>query len=568
MRDKLAFVAAGAVLLTAMVVLPGGAPFSIDAGAKTLQTLAFAHDHGWPRPIPYPSASLDPDGSFLPPFLIPDAGGAASVYPVLFPLAAAPLAVAAGVGALRLLPLAAGLATAWLIGLLVRRLGGGGSPAPPAAIALLATPLAFYSLTFWEQTLAALIVMAALLLVIGRSEAEPLRAPVRWAAAGVLLGLACWVRTELLVLVPLVLAVPVLLHRAAGLVAALGGGVGAAAGALAGALVQRLTLGAWLPLHLAYHTGPFTRGGHLVGERVGTFVKTMTPDPVTAVATLVWVAALLAALHPRARTTSASRLWGAVAVVAAVAAALIAPGLRWLAGARPTEAFPYAAPIAAWIVLAPLPLAIGVNPDRVRDRRWQVIALLALTFLVAVSLAKPARSPEWGHRLLLPSVLLATAALLALEPFSARTPRWVRAATVAALVAALVVQAGGVALLGHGIAIHARLVRSVLGATADGDVILTDTAMLPLGAGADFARRRFLFCASDRALTQALGRLSAIGEAGFAFASVKGLAQVSLDPGATLATAGRSWRRADHQVMVVGGASLTIEHYVSDGEPP
>jgi hypothetical protein len=568
MRDKLSFVAAGAVLVTAMVVLPGGAPFSIDAGAKTLQTLAFARDHGWPRPIPYPAAALDPDGRFLPPFLVPASGGAASVYPVLFPLAAAPLALVGGVRALKGLPFVAGLATAWMVGLLVRRLTGGGSPAPPAAIALLATPLAFYSLTFWEQTLAALLVLAALLLVIGRVEAEPLGAPVRWAGAGALLGLACWVRTELLVLVPLVLAVPLLLDRWAGLRAALTGGGGAAAGALAGAVVQRLTLGVWLPLHLVYHTAPFARGGHLLEECIATFLGSMTPDPVTAVASLVWVAAVVAALHPRTRTTPASRLLGAVAVVAAVVAALIAPGLRWLAGVRPTEAFPYAAPVAAWILLAPLPLAIAARTERVRDRRWQIVALLALLFVVAVSLAKPARSPEWGHRLLLPSVLLATAALLALEPLSARAPRLVRGATLAALAAAVVVQAGGVVLLGHGTAIHAGLVRSVLAATADHEVIVTDTAMLPLGAGADFASRRFLFCASDGAFAQALGRLSAIGEAGFAFASVRGLAQVSLDPGATLDTAGRSWRRADHQVLVVGGASLTIEHYLSDRGPP
>ena len=369
-------------------------------------------------------------------------------------------------------------------------------------------------------------------------------------------------------LVPLVLAVPVVLHRTTGLAAALGGGTGAAAGALAGALVQRLTLGAWLPLHLAYHSTPFTRGGHLLGERVATFFATMTPDPVTSVASVMWVAALVSALGPQLRESTASRVLGVGAVAAAIVAALVAPGLRWLAGARPTEAFPYAAPIAAWILLAPLPLAIGVNPDRVRDRRWQVIALLAIAFIVAVSLAKPARSPEWGHRLLLPSVLLATTALLALEPLSAAAPRRVRTATLAALAAALVVQAGGVALLGHGIATHAGVVRSVLVATADGDVILTDTAMLPLGAGADFASRRFLFCASNGALAEALGRLSAGGEAGFVFATVGGLSQASLEPAATLAWPGGRWHRSNRDVRMVGRHSVAVSHYVRDGAPP
>jgi len=568
MRGQLTFVAASAVLVGAMLLLPEGAPFSIDAGAKELQALAFAHDSGWPRPIEVPAQGLDPDGRLLPPFLVPMPGGAASIYPVLFPLLAAPLAGVAGPPALRLLPLAAGVAAAWLAGLLVRRLCGVGSPGPPAAAALLATPLAFYALTFWEQTLAATLVMAALLVILGSDDRRPVRPPAAWAGGGLLLGTACWVRTEIVVLTALVVAVPLVMERRSGLRAALAGAGGAAAGLLLGAGLQRLALGSWLPLHLVYHAESFTRGGSLLQERLATLVGSMVPDPVTALASLIWIAALAAALWDRTRRSRLTRTLGVSAVLTAFAAALAAPALRWMAGARPTEAFPFAAPAATWVLLAPLPLAAAARPERIADRRWRAMALVAALFVVAVSLAKPARSPEWGHRLLLPSVLLGMVVLLALEPFSARAPKVIRRTAVAALAVALVVQAGGLALLGHGVATHAGLVRSLLSQTSPGDVVLTDTAMLPLGSAAGFASRRFLFCASPDALDYALRRLAAAGERSLSFATVDGLAFGGLRPGELLSAGEARWRRVAREVHATGRLRLVLDRYEGEEAPP
>lgn len=555
MRGRLALVVVVAALAAAAVLRPT-APFTADAGPKLLQAKAFASLGGLPRTVPYPAAQVDPDRRFIPPFTVPMGDGLVSVYPVLFPvLAAAPVAALGERGAW-LLPFAAAVAAAWLAGRVTRGLAGGDA-ALPAAVVLGATPLAFYALTLWEQTLAAALLLAAVALVVGEARRW---SPVRWAGVGALLGAAFWVRTETAVALPL-LAVPLLARRWRPAAAA---SAAAAVALVAGAAAQRVLLGAWWPLHLGYHAAPLLGGPGPVRDRVDAFAAAFVPEPFTAAATALWLAALAAALHPRWRDGRVARGLGLGAAAAALAAAAVAPAARWLAGASPTQAFPFASPAATWLPVAALPLALAGAPASSRaDRRLWGVAGAAAWYLIAVTVAKPARSPEWGLRVLLPAAVLLTVVVLVLGKAGSRRTRVV---VVLSVLAGVAVQGLGVALDRHGSAVHTAVVGAVLERTAPGGLVVTDTPILVLGSGTAFTERRFLFCASDGCLRAAAARIAEAGERELVAATVPGLAggRFRIDP-VLGEGCGEGWRLEMIRELPAGRHTLTLATYRRPG---
>ncbi len=551
MRGRLALTAVVVVLGAAAVLRPP-APFTADAGPKLLQAEAFAWGVGLPRSVPYPAAELDPDRRWVPPFMVPVGDGLASVYPVLFPLVAAVPVRVAGRGAAWSVPFLCAIAAAWLAGGLVRRLAGGDA-AEPAVVVLAATPLAFYALTLWEQTLALVMVLGAITLVVAGKRSG---SSVRWAAAGVLLAAACWTRTEVVVLLPL-LGLPVVAGRWRPAVSAVAGGT---AGLAIGAALQRVLLGAWRPLHLDYHAAPLLSGPGPVRERLQTFVATFIPEPLTTLATVVWVIAVIAALHPRWRERILTAILSTGAPAAALAAAFVAPAGRFMAGASPTEAFPFASPAATWLPVAALPAVLaGASLERRSDRWLWAIAGVAAWYLLIVTLAKPARSPEWGHRLLLPAAVLLTVVVLALARGQAGRVRFVVATCI---LGGIAVQGLGVALNRHGCSAHARVVSSVLAATGPGEVVVTDTPIVVLGSGTGFAERKFMFCASSGSLGALAEGLARAGETGFVLATVIGSAGAGLDPGEAVGIdRGLRWRRVQVEEIPVGRRTLRLARY-------
>lgn len=137
-------------------------------------------------------------------------------YPVTFPMVSAPLYRAWGFRGLYVLP----LASTWAIWLafvgLARRYG---LREPWRAVLLLvlifASPLTFYSATFWEHTLAVALAFAPVAFALSPPSGAPL-ARAGSFALGALLGAAGWFREEMLFLAGLttvVLALPERLRR-------------------------------------------------------------------------------------------------------------------------------------------------------------------------------------------------------------------------------------------------------------------------------------------------------------------------------------------------------------------
>jgi hypothetical protein len=488
----LAFTVAALALLAVLATLPPTGFFSADSGPKFWQCLAFAEGEGWPRGFDYPAKDLDPERRHIPPFTAPVGDRLASIYPVLFPLLAAVPELVAGDRALRLLPWLAALLAAWATGRLASALRGEPATWPAAAMALAATPLAFYALAFWEHSLASAMVVAGLLLVVEGERGEA--RPWRWWALGLLVGLGAWVRTEVAFLAPLLLLAAAWLRGAARLWPVVAVTGGCALGLAGGAAVQAVTLGRWLPLHATYHAGSSLRAHDFLVSRLASLGHFVAPHWSCGLAAAVWLAALAVTLSRPGSRGRAGQAWGIAAVAAAVAAATVAPAVRWLSGAAPTDAFPVSAPAATWVVLSALPLLLWSQPrEVVLDRRRWLVAAVAVWSVAAVFVARPVRSLEWGGRFFVPAGLLLLALTASLPVADGAWRRLRRAAVGLAVATAVAVQALGLVLLRHGATTHHRLTVELLAFSEAGEPVVTDSYMVPLLSGRGWWQRRFLY---------------------------------------------------------------------------
>ncbi|MDQ2807727.1 MAG: hypothetical protein M3Z04_12595, partial [Chloroflexota bacterium] len=200
-----ALLAVALILGGAAAALPSGGFWHSDEGAKFLQLQNLRWGSaGLETAIAYPGRDLDPALAWVP--FHPkqhrvDAGG--NIYlqwPIFLPLLAWPLWALAGTAGLYSWPWAGALAACWGSYRLARLAG---APARWAWTAIpllgLATPVGFYSGVFFEHTLAAALVVGAVAALLRGLLTDNGR---QVCAAGVLLGLAIYLRSELYVLVP------------------------------------------------------------------------------------------------------------------------------------------------------------------------------------------------------------------------------------------------------------------------------------------------------------------------------------------------------------------------------
>ncbi len=170
---------------------PAGTFWTIDNGGKTLVIANLQEDASrtW---LAYPGREIDPELRLFPqplsgpePYGTVRGGNVVSQYLSPFAWLVLPGATLLGFVGLGLLPAVAGGATVYLTGLLGGRLAAG--------IAALASPLLFYSAVLWEHTLVVALAAAAFLL-----SGAPRRR--HSFTAGLLLGLACMFREEVVLL--------------------------------------------------------------------------------------------------------------------------------------------------------------------------------------------------------------------------------------------------------------------------------------------------------------------------------------------------------------------------------
>jgi hypothetical protein len=537
-------------LLGAALAIPSPSYFSGDTGAKVLQAEAIAAGGGRPYAIAYPAAAYDPRGELLPPSLRQARGGAVSIFPVLFALPSAGVIACAGVRALVLVPFAGGLLCALLAGVLAARLGAPARAPLAAAAALLATPLAFYTIAYWEHSVATALVLAAAVTVCGSRGQRP----AAWLAAGALAALAAWTRTELAALLPMA-ALPLLRRRPLAAAAAAGGAV---AGLAAGAAAQWWATGSWLPLHVMQHVDRGFLSLSFAASRRAAVRALLAPDPWTAAALALWLAALAAAVRSPRVPPVWLRALAVCGALAPVAAALVPPVMRVLAGARPAAAFPGAAATATWCALAALPVtAAGGAAPRPAARR--TVGLIACWLVIAPLLLLPVHGGyQWGARFLLPACVLAVA-LACSGPLAAGSwGRVQRGALAAALAAGVAAQLWGVALLRHVARANRTFVQRLAELTEPGEVVVTDTFFLPELAAPIWEQRRFLYAATAPAAERLLDRLAAAGAPTWCHAWVEGGGGRLLAPEAA---AGRGFAPEEAATRDVVNRTLHVIRY-------
>jgi hypothetical protein len=203
--------------------------FSGDAGVKYLQADALVRSRWHALAVSEPGAALDPESRFsaLAGNQFARRGPGDPCYGAYSELFTGPVSVALalfGVRGLYLVPLLAGVGTMILTYRLSVR---------TAAIACLpaligaCSPMVFYSVELWEHTLAMLCTTASVWLVVSASERST---AMRYAMAGLLLGLGIAVREELYAMVLAGLAALAWVERPRRIPAAVAAGVGALVG--------------------------------------------------------------------------------------------------------------------------------------------------------------------------------------------------------------------------------------------------------------------------------------------------------------------------------------------------
>jgi len=178
-----------AVYAALLAYIPRDVFWHPDEGAKFIAMRTLSWDQGVKYSLPYPGVRLDPDYRFyglrqdIFPRVMPD-GTVKFRWPIVFPLLSRPFFDAFGVTGIYVLPLLSGWLIATLAGVWAYIIH---PRAAPFAILLagMATPVAFYSISFFEHTPATLMAclgLTALVLWPGRLQSLLLMTPFLIAA--------------------------------------------------------------------------------------------------------------------------------------------------------------------------------------------------------------------------------------------------------------------------------------------------------------------------------------------------------------------------------------------------
>ena len=409
-----------AVYIATWMLVPQGAFYSPDAGGKFFQMLGYRWDGGLQCAIVYPGEKMDPAGCFYGAQAGWDAHTAILPYrnetgthtgwPPWFPLLTQPFYRALGVPGLYVVPWAAGLLLVLLSGVLGERIRPGAGL--PVAVALaLASPVRFYSVCYWEHTLAGALALAALLLLV-RSKTDKTATNIRSLRcffAGTLLLAASAIRRELLFFMGASLLAWAWIHprrwRYLPMVLSALAGIGAGGAYL---FLFRPSLLAWLipsggnnvyGLHQLMN-GDFWLeiGRHVIRLVLLYDFDALLPWPVRWTAYVGLALCLGSPLAPT-RWRRAMVLVGA-GVVGVASAWLVCTPIRY----RALNSLLLPAPMA---LLALLP-SVGLASD---IRRW--LGWTAVFFIGALCVVLPASVPngaynglEWGSRYALVAMAL------------------------------------------------------------------------------------------------------------------------------------------------------------------
>jgi hypothetical protein len=492
-----------AVFIATLASMPRHVFWSPDEGGKFYQLASLRAGVAGGREAPYPAAAIDPGRRFYPrgpnpglpslpyPSTAPD-GGVHFQWPIYFPLAVLPFFSAFGIDGLYVVPLLSGWLIAVLSGVvahaLSRRLA-----APAILVVGLATPVWFYSLTFWEHTPAVCLIMLAVAILV-RSRAGS------WPALPAIIalaGLATLLRIELALLAAALVAAwlgaawsPATRNRLLSSLRAIGRPPLLVTAAVV-ALLAILAVAQLPPRHLEQLASlPFrivrTLGRLEVApwSLVSVFVETARDESPPFFTHWGW--AMLACLSLCSAAPFVRRPLAEAALILPGLIGVLAFSLDRLLLEQPYRALHGLVPVAPFVALWVYAIPLARRRPRLRRLTHAALLYLALawfyTFVFRTnSYGGVVNGLEWGPRYLLAAYpLLAVLVLAALDRYRrSRRPAWLRAAVAALALLAIVVanqlEVRGITML--------RANRTVLAAWSDAlqseGAVVTDIWWLP-----------------------------------------------------------------------------------------
>lgn len=555
-----------ALLMIVLVYLSGaawyaatGAIWSPDSGARLVQVQAIL-EHGPAWWVSYPAQSLDPqhqNGS-LSFFEFNHDGRTYIFYSFLFAHLSAFFFKHFGFFGLAILPMLGGVLTA-VATLLIARLLHLRFPILPMLLTALATPLALFSIVFWDHSITTGVAAGALYLALRGIETGQLW---RWLAAGALLGAGLWLHEILLPYLPaLVVGAWWMRRHHRWLPAAALLGVGAMVLLLPLALINKQVYGTPMGPHLSNN-----RLGS-PGAIIGFMLSPSQWGPGALYTLFGWgdtspaftwqINEWLANPWPQFQQEIRASVWMSIPfvgwmIVAASGLWRRAWWLCWLllfgvAGAAWWVLSHNETPHSSFLVCPLLLLAFGAARPRSKSHRvqdegassprllGQTVAIVTATYTL-ITLAKPTLGgTEWGARHLMVTVpalvLLAWSAVESLLPTTGQPTTGQNDASASndeehaapgrgarpLLGAAGVLVALSVAMQIHGArSIHEGHLRNrVLGdaiASAPDDVIVTAVWWAAMNGAPSYNKKKILYAGdAEHPATPLFGRMAASG---------------------------------------------------------
>jgi hypothetical protein len=485
--------------------------WSPDSAVRFVQLESLARSHGREIAIPYPAAALDPQGRYVPLghwFHFARGGRQYASYLPYFSLASVPPYRLLGFAGLAVIPAAAGLAVVWVTYNLLRwrapDLAGAG-----ALVAGLGTPLVVYSGVFWDHSLVAALSAGALATLYRQADGGSPVSGRRVAAAGALLGMGLWMRSEMYPLAAAVVCAWTYAlaprERVRGVLMLL---FGLAGPAIAVWVANTRLLGS--PLGWKGHdlmttrvagavqaTSGRTPSSWIVEKLGNAYYQLISPDfyafngRAVALGLSLALAFMLTGLLLRAGVARRSRRALAIGALGALAAGLlILSGRTVISGLLP------AVPL---LILALLP----GGTSRGERFLWATGGL----FTAAVIVTGTHGGLQWGPRYLLPVVpALVWLAAFAVARARASAPEvWPALRRVAGALAILSVmtQASGIEQVWRGTTMNARLNQWVRDLPAE--IVVTPLEWVTIGAGPVYFEKSLMFVGSPQEFKTLVG---------------------------------------------------------------
>jgi hypothetical protein len=242
------------IVLLAFVLQPLNGFWSGDQGVKLIQIQNLIIQRFHTNALIYPGERFDPErlASPLRGQYITHAGQPYAMFSDAFAAASAIPFFLFGFPGLYFLPVAATIGTLLLTNALARQFLSPAWHIPTLLVSGLATPIGLYALLFWEHAPTTTLITAAVWLMVCVTRGA---APWRIALAGLLIGIAAWLRIETLIGVP-ALALALIIDRRMLLVRWIWLACGALIGLLPLFAYNQIIFGSFLGAHVLAHLAP------------------------------------------------------------------------------------------------------------------------------------------------------------------------------------------------------------------------------------------------------------------------------------------------------------------------